>query len=175
MTIWAGLTVNGLKIGTATYSLLYYVMESLLSAGRPFIVESNFKPEFENEKFLNLKNKYGFEPFQILCKTNGEILFERFKARAESGIRHPGHVDHLNYEEFKEPLLKGRLENLNIGGKVFDIDTTDFNTIDYNALFSVIKSATNGYNTEYEVRKICVIRLIRSANFSHLNFALFFY
>lgn len=132
------------KIGAASYKLLYYYMDSLLSAGIPFIVESNFKPEFENEKFLNLKEKYGFEPFQILCKTNGEILLERFKARSESGTRHPGHVDHLNYEEFKEPLLKGRLDNLNIGGKVFDIDTTDFNTINYDALFSAIKSATNG-------------------------------
>jgi hypothetical protein len=122
-------------------------MESLLLAGRSFIVESNFKPEFENEKFLELKKKYDFQPLQIFCKTDGEVLFERFKARSESGERHPGHVDHLNHEEFKETLLKGRLESLDIGGKVLNVDTTDFGTIEYDKLFSEIKSATNSSNS----------------------------
>ncbi|MDP2629849.1 MAG: ATP-binding protein [Candidatus Uhrbacteria bacterium] len=131
------------KLGVATYTILYYFMESLLSAGRSFIVESNFKPEFENERFLMLKKKYAFEPFQIMCKTKGEILFERFKIRSESGERHPGHVDHLNYEEFKETLLTGKLDSLDIGGTVFDIDTTDFDAIDYEKLFSTIRAATN--------------------------------
>jgi len=131
------------KYGVASYSFLYYYIGSLLSAGVSFIAESNFKPEYENERFLNLKKKYDFETFQIMCHTNGEILFERFKIRSESGERHPGHVDHLNYDEFKDTLLKGGHESLDIGGKVFDIDTTDFNTVDYDKLFSAIKLATN--------------------------------
>lgn len=131
------------KLGVASYTLLHYFMESLLSTSTSFIVESNFNPEFENDKFLYLKNKYNFEPFQIICKTNGKILFERFKTRSESGERHPGHADHLNYDEFKEKLLKGELENLNIGGKVIDIDTSDFHMINYKKLFGAIKSATN--------------------------------
>jgi len=131
------------KFGVASYSLLYYFIESLLSVGVPFIVESNFKSEFDNEKFLNIKNKYDFEPFQIICKTNGEILFKRFKTRSESDERHPGHVDHLNYDEFKKTLLNDKHENLDIGGKIFNIDTTDFNLIDYDKLFNAIKSAIN--------------------------------
>lgn len=132
-----------IKLGVASYKLLYQNIESLLSAGVPFIVESNFKPAYDNDRFLNLKKKYDFETFQIVCTANGEILFERFKIRSESGERHPGHVDHLNYDEFKDILLKGGHEKLDIGGRVFDIDTTDFNTIDYNKLFDAIKSATN--------------------------------
>lgn len=132
------------KLGLASYKILYYLADSLLKAGRPFILESNFKAELETEKFLDLKNKYDFFPFQIQCKTNGEILFERFKQRAESGDRHPGHVDHLNYEELKEVLLKGAHDPLEIGGKVIDIDTTDFKSIDYKSLFNEISAATNG-------------------------------
>ena len=131
------------KLGVASYTLLYYFIESLLSAGVSFVAESNFKPEFENERFLNFKKKYDFEPFQVLCHTNGEILFERFKTRSESGERHPGHVDHLNYDEFREALLKGGYEKLDIGGIIFDIDTTDFSSIDYNKLSDSIKSAIN--------------------------------
>ncbi|MFA5106958.1 MAG: ATP-binding protein [Patescibacteria group bacterium] len=129
------------KLGVATYSLLYYFIESLLSAGVSFIAESNFKPELANETFQALKKKHGFKLLQIMCETKGEVLFERFKARTESGERHPGHVDHLNLDEFKEMLLKGGHEPLDIGGQVYRLDTTDFNSIDYKKLFSAIKSA----------------------------------
>ncbi len=131
------------KLGIASYDILYDLATSLLKAKRPFILESNFKAEVDTEKFLDLKNKHDFLPFQIQCKTNGEILFERFKERSESGDRHPGHVDHLNYEEFKDVLLKGAHDPLEIGGKVFDIDTTEFQSIDYKSLFEEINTAIN--------------------------------
>lgn len=129
------------KLGVATYTLLYYFMESLLSAGVSFITESNFKPEFENEKFLALKKRYNFKPLQIMCQTKEEVLYDRFKARTESGERHPGHVDHMNLDEFRAMLLTGGHESLDIGGQVYRLDTTDIKTIDYNKLFNEIKSA----------------------------------
>jgi len=82
-----------------------------------------------------------------MCKTIGEILFERFKKRSETGERHPGHVDDQNYDELKEILLKGEHRALNIGGKVFDIDTTDFESIDYDSIFSEKKSNFRTNNT----------------------------
>lgn len=131
------------KLGIASYQVLYKMVDSLLQGSQSFILESNFKPEFDDKRFLDLQKKYDFRVFQIMCKSNGEILFERFKKRSESGERHPGHVDDQNYDEFKEILLKGEHRALNIGGKVFDIDTSDFNTIDYDLIFNAIKSATN--------------------------------
>ena len=132
------------KVGSASYSILYRFMETLLVANQSLVVDSNFRPEFDTKKFLDLKQKYTFITIQIMCKADGEILFERFKKRVESGERHPGHVDHNNYEEFKKgSLSQGEEESLVIGGKVFDVDTTDFESIDYDSIFSTIKSATN--------------------------------
>ncbi len=127
------------RLGIASYKLLYYFIESQLSVGRSLAVESNFKPEFDTDKFLQLKNQYKFEPIQIYCKTEPTILFQRFKSRFESGQRHPGHIDNLNYEEFQTDLIKGGSYILDIGGKVFEIDTTDFEKIDYKILFEEIK------------------------------------
>ncbi len=62
---------------------------------------------------------------------------------SESGERHPGHVDYLNYEEFKTTLNEGGYDILDIGGKVFEIDTTDFDKIDYKMLFDALHSAAN--------------------------------
>ncbi len=126
------------KLSLATYDLLYYFVEVQLRAGHSQIVESNFKGEISSKAFLALKAKYDFEPFQIQCRTAGEILYRRFKDRAESGQRHLGHVDQDQYEEQKEILLKGYHDPLNIGGKIFDLDTTNFETIDYSALYHEI-------------------------------------
>jgi len=131
------------KLGLASYSLLYHFLEFELCTGRSLIVESNFKAEFDTKKFLGLREKYDFEPFQIQCKVDSNTLFERFKRRSESGERHPGHVDHLSYEEFKSSLLKDHYEILDIGGRFFEVDTTDFDTIDYEGLFKAIRSAIN--------------------------------
>ena len=132
-----------IKLSSASYGLIYYFLESQLAWGRSLIVESNFKAEFDTEKFLDLKKKYNYQPFQIQCKTDGQVLLERFKKRSLSGERHPGHVDNLTYEEFKPSLLKGKDEFLDIGGEVLEIDTTHFEAIDYESLFEAIESAAN--------------------------------
>ncbi len=66
------------------------------------------------------------------------MLFQRFQKRSESGERHPGHVDNLNYEEFQTTLLKGGYDILDIEGTVLEIDTTDFEKINYQSLSSSI-------------------------------------
>ncbi|MBN1218535.1 MAG: AAA family ATPase [Anaerolineae bacterium] len=126
------------KLGWASIDLLYYFIGVQLAAGRSCIVESNFKAEFANLEFLALQQKYDFDPFQVVCKTEGKILYRRFKERSESGERHPGHVDYLNYDEFKSTLLEGGWEPLDIGGKVLEVDTTDFQAIDYKSLLRAI-------------------------------------
>ncbi len=131
------------KIGGASYDMLYYVTELLLKAEKSLIIETNFNPEFANQKLLELKEKYHFAPVQIRCFADGEVLFERFKQRAKSTDRHPGHVDGGSLEEFRPILLQGKIEALSMGGETLDVDTTDFDTVDYEKIVSVIKSAIN--------------------------------
>ncbi|MGI9058123.1 MAG: AAA family ATPase [Ktedonobacteraceae bacterium] len=129
------------KLGLASYELLYYFLEVLLQANTSFIVESNFDPQYSTAAFLALKKKYDFEPLQILCHADGHILWERFKQRAESGERHPGHVETLNYAEFEPYLLHSQHDFMNIGGTRLEVDTTDFEGVDYQKLFKAIDAA----------------------------------
>jgi predicted kinase len=131
------------KLGVASYGLLYYITETNLKAGKSLIVETNFHPMLSTAKFLDLKKKYDFVPFQVRCITDGEILLDRFTKRAHSDERHPGHVDSENLDELRPILLQGKIEALEIGGEIFDIDTSDFNKVDYDKLVSAIKLATN--------------------------------
>ncbi len=128
------------KIGAASIKILDYIFENHLKAQQSFIVESNFKPEFDTEKFQILHKKYAVEFFQICCKADGEILYERFKQRAESGARHPGHDDANNLEEFRETLTKTHSYKLDVPGEYVEIDTTDFNTVNYSAILQQVKA-----------------------------------
>ncbi|MCL4384630.1 ATP-binding protein [Patescibacteria group bacterium] len=122
------------KLGGASYAVLHYFMESLLTAGTSFIVESNFKAEFANQEFQKLMAKYHFTPIQIMCQCQGDILFERFKARSVSGLRHPGHCDTGNYDEFKDLLLRGQSDPLDLDGEIIIFDSTDLEHLDYPGL-----------------------------------------
>jgi predicted kinase len=132
------------KLGRASIVVLFRFLEAQVAARRSCIVESNFKAEYDTARFLDLRERYEFDLMQIECLCDGQVLFERFKRRAESGERHPGHLDHANYDEFREMLLLGRSEPLKIGGCRVEIDTTDLEGIDYQTLFAEIAQALDG-------------------------------
>ena len=125
------------RLGVASYKIMYKLLESFLEAEQPVILENNFNPNFDSKKFFDLRTKYNFDILQIICKTDGEILFERFKRHSESGERHPGHIDDQNYDEFQKTLLKEECQPLNIESEIFEVDTTDFERIDYDSIYKL--------------------------------------
>jgi predicted kinase len=128
------------QLSSASYSLLFYFMQAQLAAARSLIVEANFHPDVHTDKFLALKGICEFEAIQIQCVADGEVLYERYRQRGDSGRRHPGHVDSETYEEFKPILLQGRLKPIPVGGEYLEVDTTDFASVDYNHLYEAIKA-----------------------------------
>ena len=131
------------KLGAASYRLLYYFIEAQLSVGQSLIVESNFQPKFDNKYFQEFQTKYQANILQIYCKADPKILFQRYQERAKSGKRHPGHVDHLNYAEYQENLHKNNYDFLAVGNHLIKVNTTDFNTIDYQKISTTIKNMLN--------------------------------
>jgi predicted kinase len=129
------------QIGRAGIALLFQFMETQLAARRSCIVECNFKSELATPEFLALRERHAYQPVQILCRCDGNVLFERFRRRAESGERHPGHVDHVHYDEFAPSLLRGYTEPLDIGGRLIEVDTTDWESVDYGAIIATIRQA----------------------------------
>lgn len=129
------------QLGRASSELLYYFAEVQVKAERSFILESNFDATFAAPKLLALHAQYPYQPVQIYCKTAADVRFARFQQRAESGERHPGHVDHLNYAEFQSVLNPGGATPLDIGGQLIEVDTTDFQMIDSRGIIKVLCTA----------------------------------
>lgn len=126
------------KLGAAATELLYVSADAELRAGRSFVIESNFHTEFAIPRFLALREKYLFVPVQIQCRTDGPTLLARYEARAVSGSRHPFHFDRENVADLAPSLLNGRYDDLEIGGIVLHVDTTDFARLDYRGILLAV-------------------------------------
>jgi predicted kinase len=129
------------RLGAASYAILYHLIEAQLAAGASFVVESNFHPTFDDERFATLRTRYDFAPFQVFCTADGDVLYERFKERSASGTRHPGHRDELRHGEFEEILKRGRHDPLAIGGETYELDMTDLDAVDFDGLMAAIRAA----------------------------------
>jgi predicted kinase len=127
------------RLGIATYAVLYHFIAIELAARRSFIAESNFHHEQASGEFRALQARYGFRPFQILCKTEGAVLLARYQTRTASGERHPGHVDQVAVQEMWEQLATGRAEPLALDGPLWEVDTTDPARIDHTGLLAAIR------------------------------------
>ncbi len=122
------------KLGAASSELIWYFVSAELQAGRSLVVESNFYPDFTNPKLILLKEKFNFKSIQIVCQADGDVLYARFKSRAISGDRHPGHVDYLNLAEAKAKLTSQLNHALDVCDYSLAIDTNDFEKVDLNKL-----------------------------------------
>jgi predicted kinase len=126
------------KLGTASYHLLFYFTELLLAARLSLVLESNFSFERDGPKLHLLQKKYGFRAVEVQCVADGEELVHRFRQRWESGSRHPGHVDEETYDELRETLLAGCLPPLQLEGSYFEVDTTQFESVDVHEIIDKI-------------------------------------
>jgi len=128
------------KLENASYGLLYYYVECQLRAGQSLIVESNFKPNFETDTLQALQKQYDFIALQVFVTAERDVLVERFRERANSEDRHPVHHDEDMVEDFETSLDQNQYDVMNIDGPVIAVDTTDFEAVDYKALFEEIRT-----------------------------------
>jgi predicted kinase len=135
-------TSNGIPslLGSASFSFLYFVTGKVLATGQSAIVEAFFgRPDLRTAELLDLQRTHDFEPFQILCKADGNVLLERFQARMKSEFRHQSHDDQAWIETNKEMLLRGQLAHLSLDGQSIEINTNNSHSVDYEVLLQLVR------------------------------------
>jgi len=125
------------QVGQATYSILFYFIETMLAGGVSLIVESNFLPVMATERFVELREKYPFRAGIVECIARSEVLKDRWRRRAEHATRHPGHNDAEALEEFLDAVDLytgtdgyGRLGAPDLDAPVWYVDTTEHANLD---------------------------------------------
>ncbi|MEM7126930.1 MAG: ATP-binding protein [Chloroflexota bacterium] len=130
------------KLGGASFDALFVLLERQLEAGISCIVETAFIPRFNTPRFLELKERYGCHPFEIYCYAQSSTLAERFNQRVTTGTRHPVHTDGLvTLQAMQAVLDSGKYGILGIGSTVVEVDTTNFEKVDFTGLVEIIKSS----------------------------------
>lgn len=132
-------------LGRTSVDIMFYFAEMQLEVGRSLILDNSFDTSLSASRFQALKTKYGPETIQIVCNSDQETLFNRFKERAKIGHRHPGHGDDDVLDELRVYLAKEQSLVMDIRGSIIEIDTTDFSKIDYPAILNEVKSAIQKY------------------------------
>jgi predicted kinase len=128
------------ELGKASVDMMFYFARAELEVGRSIIMDNAFYPPISTPRFQVLKEKYHAESIQIVCDANRETLFQRFKSRADSGSRHSGHGDQDVLEELYVNLADTSSQILEIGGSIIEVDTTDFDRVNYQEILKQVTS-----------------------------------
>jgi predicted kinase len=131
-------------LGRATVDLMFYFAQMQLEVGHSLILDNAFDPALSSPRFRDLKTRHHAETLQIVCNADRETLFQRFKARAMSGNRHPGHGDEHVFDQLRSHLARERSPILEIGGTIIEVDTTDFKQVDYQGILKQVNSFMAG-------------------------------
>ena len=127
------------KLSSASNALLLYAAGAVLSTGQAVVVESNFHPGSDTVRIQALLESQRARALQIHCRARPEVLWQRFVVRA--GERHPGHTDQLYLEELRQIVQAPPPPALDLGGDLIEVDTTDFQAVDYARLREAVLSA----------------------------------
>lgn len=130
-----------MRVGAASYELLYLFAERMLSVGASLVLESNFDRDRSGERLRVLRDLWPCEVVEINCSAEPSVLARRFRERWESGGRHPGHTDVYTDEGVFLTALRQR-DFTPVGiGPALEVDTTDPDKIDWELIFSTVRRA----------------------------------
>ncbi|MEI6498994.1 MAG: AAA family ATPase [bacterium] len=127
------------KIGKASFDLLWYIAGKFITTRSSVVIETRFYSDFAKIELEKLKTEVIFDIIEINCFAEGEVLLKRFEERSKM-TRHPGHVDLQNIDEFKEDLLRGKADPIEIESKIIELDTTDFEKINIAKVVETIRN-----------------------------------
>lgn len=115
-----------MKVGDVSWRLTTMLVERLLQAGVPFIVETNFRP---TDPIVPLMRQRALAAGTTICAIHvtaqDETLWQRFAARRATGGRHPGHAGFEDRQEFLTELHRRPHGRIDFGGPVLAVDTSD--------------------------------------------------
>ena len=124
------------RFSTAAFDAMMYVTERMFEAGYPIIIEGNFVPAGvkkvdESGIIRQLITRYGYTSLTFKFAGDTHVLHERFLAREKTPERGQANTvgTEVSYDLFDKWCHN--LDKFDVGGKIIEVDTTDFNTVNF--------------------------------------------
>lgn len=132
------------KLESRSWDETYSSVKSAVENKTALIIEGNFmRPQ--KRKILQSVDE-NTTLVEVYCNSRGLTSFKRFVSRNESGERHRGHRDRAFYPiVFLESVVGvmgiNTYKPYKLSEHFIEVDTTDFNKIDYEKILNYIKNA----------------------------------
>jgi predicted kinase len=99
-------------LGSVSYELLFHVAREFMASRQPLVLESNFSRVRHARQLRALVDASAYRLAEVHCRAPGDVLLERYAARAKNGTRHRRHDDVNRIEEFRVVFAdRGRHED----------------------------------------------------------------
>ncbi|NQV89962.1 ATP-binding protein [Candidatus Uhrbacteria bacterium] len=127
------------EIGRMSFPIFRDLIGLHLSRGESVVADATFLWLSDLDWLQEFSECYHAELIQIWLTADPAIARERFLDRANTD-RHPGHNDAIEHvmDEFDERFFNKTFIPLPIQGKTKIVDTTDFSTVDHDAILGWI-------------------------------------
>ena len=124
------------RFSAATFDAMLYVLERMFEAGQPVMIEGNFVPAGVKEvdeagELRQLIDAYGYGALTYRFTGDTRVLHRRFMARESTADR--GEVNRIGSDVPHETFDQWchNLDGFDVGGRIVDVDTTDFDRVDF--------------------------------------------
>ena len=111
------------QLGAAAIDVMFGVARELLVAGTSVIIESPLLPRYDNARIRALEREAEFLTIQLVLTGDPDVLFERYRTRAERGERHPSNFDRDRLSDMRA-MLHSPFESLMVTGEILHFDTS---------------------------------------------------
>lgn len=115
---------------------LHYLIRKFAGLDQTLMIDANLNAEIARKEIGDLINGKDVTVLEIHCYAEPHVLVDRYRKRAESGERHPGHRDANAFPSQEELSTMNGSEALGLG-LVLEIDTT--NGTDESQIDQVVK------------------------------------
>jgi predicted kinase len=129
------------RVGASAMALLFKLADTLLQGNTSLILESNFRRDLDTAHMRELQRRHGCAFIQVRCVASDEVMFERLRARALPGVRHPGHGEALAPADPAQMTHLGRAEPLALAGPLLTVDTTDLAQVRVDEVLAWLRSS----------------------------------
>lgn len=132
------------RFSTVTFDAMMYVVERMFETGCSIIIEGNFVPSGvkkvdEAGVIRQLIDQYGYDTLTFKFTGDTKVLHRRFVER--EGTAERGKVNKIDsevtYDEFNTWCHD--LDNFDVGGKVVEVDTSDFDLVDFDSYIEIAR------------------------------------
>lgn len=132
------------QFSAAAFDGMMYVVERVMEAGGPIIIEGNFVPAGvkavdEAGVIRELIERYGYSALTYKFSGDPEVLHRRFTEREQTAERGEANKigSPVGLETFRG-WCRG-FDGFDVGGEVMEVDTTDFGGADFEGMIQAAR------------------------------------